>query len=93
MSAPRSGGCAGLGIDRPAAHQVGAGTEAAAGAGQQHGADVVVVAGARQLAVHRLDQGIVHGVQPLGTVERQGEHAAFERGEDRCFFHMTVRLA
>jgi hypothetical protein len=79
-------------IDRAATRQIGAGAKAPARAGQQHGADGPVVPGAGKRAVHRLDQRIVHGVQPPRAIEREGQNAGVEGGQDRCFLH-TGRLA
>ena len=72
------------GIDRPAilgiegvgaARQVGAGAEAAARAGEDHGAHVVVAVG----AVHRVEQLRQHlageGVELVRPVQRDGEDA------------------
>ena len=93
MSAPRSGGRAASGSPVPPPARSAPAQKPRPVPVSSTARIVLVVAGARQLAVHRLDQGVAHGVQPLRAVERQGEHAAFEGGEDGRFFHGAGRLA
>ena len=57
------------------------------------GAHGFVLAGSLQLDIHGLDQRVAHGVEARRPVEREGEHAALQGGQNGCFFHAPPRLA
>src|SRR6185312_11940671 len=70
-----------------AAGEIGTGAEAAAGTGEDHGADVVVAVG----AVHRIEQFRQHlageGVQLVRPVQRDRQDAVLRRILDLLVLH------
>jgi hypothetical protein len=79
---------------------VAAGAEALAGAGEDDDLDLGVELGGRQLGGQRVVHRPAHGVARLGAVERQGEHARVQVGEqvvgagvDLAHGEVSLRLA
>ena len=70
-----------------AAAQVRAGAEGAPGPGHDDGAHRVVGVGARKGVEQLVHHARSEGVQPLGTVERDGEHARLDAIEDLLVVH------